>query len=685
MNKIVNISYWGVIPLILVGSTSWAETTNDEIPQEVGKMTVTGELIQRSIFDSSYSVNILDGLDLEKKPAIDTLNDVLGKTTNFTMVTGTGKAPTVRGVDGTGPSENANAFFAGSRPRLSWQIDGRPASYNEIAFGDVGLFDIDRIEVLRGPQSSLVGRNAIAGAVVVKTNDPVFEEEAMVQVSAGTDGNRRASAMLNVPLVDDKVALRISADGFERDSAVDYDSYEGVDNPGLVRGLSFRSKLLIIPNEETNSRLLVNFNHTDYIAPNSEIIVKPFDEKRSNFPEQPTHQPKTTSLSVGYSQDLSDNWQLELNTSATDFSFRRTTAPNGSNATVDTKEFVLEPQFKYSDEEGYSAILGAFFYNARQDETIEFAGLQSFRDKTDTIAVYAEGVVPLSPTLDLSIGTRYEREHRQREGGDPTRSLINISSDETYTAFLPKIGLNWKASDNVSWGVQVSKGYNSGGGGIASGFPIVNYEYEEETAWTYEIYSRQSFLGGKVRTTQNLFYSQYKDMQLPFDLTPNDTTDESFVVRNADKVKTIGLEMGIEAELTETIDLSANLALLDTKISEYADSGVEGNELLNAPKMTANIGLAWQKGKWSTSFDARYSDAYYSDVNNRPRSRTSPYVVADAQVAYEQGQARWFASVKNVFDSKKAVARTQNANSSDLDTAVLLQPRTINLGVQFRF
>ena len=653
-------------------------------------LVVTAELLDRPLQVSGQSVEIFDQESLADQVGLNTLRDVLDQVPNISLVTGTGKAPTVRGVDGTGPAENANAFFAGSRPRLSWQIDHRPASYNEVVFGDLGLFDVERIEVLRGPQSSLVGRNAIAGTVMMKTHDPEFQSAGKLRLAAGNYDQKQASGMFNVPL-SNKVALRVSADWLQKDSAVSYDSFSGVSDPKKIDGLSVRSKLLILPDTERDSRLLFTLSRSAYAGPNGEIIVRPFTDRRSNYPQQPRHEPKTTSLGLDYELELNDQWQFRLNTSTTEFDFTRTAVPGTSNATIDTREYVFEPQLRYS-RGGQSAVAGVYYYQARQKEYIEFFGGQSFKDDTDTLAAYVEGILPVTDTLDLSAGVRYEQEDRQRDGGDPTRTVVNISSDKTYHAFLPKLGLNWQPSDDISWGVQVSEGYNAGGGGITFSMPIVNYEYDKETVWTYELYGRQQFAEGRIRTTQNLFYSRYKDMQLPFDLTPEDSRDEAFVVRNANKVETTGLELGIEARLTPSVDLWGSLGLLDTEVSDFSGSGIEGNQLLTAPEVTANMGMAWHQNGWRASMNHRFSDRYYSDVNNRPGGKTDPYVVTDVSLSYEVGAVRLFGSVKNLFDTEKPVARYQgvapadsNEPDSAFDSAVLLQPRTFLAGIELSY
>jgi outer membrane receptor protein involved in Fe transport len=679
---------------VLMAPAVWGQTTtnNPASPNPtLPTVRVTADLLERPVDESGNSVEIFEQTDFENRAGLITLRDVLNNVSNVSVVTGTGKAPTVRGVDGTGPAENANAFFAGSRPRLSWQIDGRPASYNEVVFGDLGLFDVERVEVLRGPQSTLVGRNAIAGTVVIKTNDPTFDSEGTVRLAAGNYDQKIVSGMVNLPVTSDKLAFRLSADWLQKESAVSYSSFSGVDNPGEIEGLSVQGKMLFIPDAANDSRLLLTLSHKDYSGPNGEIITRPFDERRSNFPQQPRHEPKYTSLIGDYSQSLNDNWRLQLNASSTDFNFTRTAVPGTSSATVDTREYTLEPQLHYTDD-GVKVVTGLYYYQARQDEFIEFLGGQNFDDQTDTLAAYAEGVIPLAESIDLSLGLRYEQEDRQREGGDATGTLVKIASDETYDALLPKVGINWHTSADTSLGFQISKGYNAGGGGITFSFPIVNYEFKEETAWTYELYGRQEFAKGRIRTTQNLFYSRYKDMQLPFDLTPNDSRDEAFVVRNADGVETHGLELGLEATLTENWSAWANLAWLDTEVTDYPNSGIEGNQLLTAPKITANLGISWQLNNWKANISSRYSDSYFTDVNNRPGGETDPYVIADAQVCYTVGAARWFITAKNLFDTDKPVARYpgkaptgSTAPDSNFDSAVLLQPRTALVGVQLYY
>lgn len=667
-------------------------STNKEKSQKIERIVVTGELIERPLYKTANSAEILDELTLRNRAGLDTVRDVLNSASNVSVVTGTGKAPTVRGVDGTGPAENANAFFAGSRSRLSWQIDSRPASYNEVVFGDIGIFDLERIEVLKGAQSTLIGRNAMAGTVIVNTKKPKFENEAVVQLASGNHQQRRASVMVNTPIVEDQVAVRLSGDLYKRQSPVSYTSYEGVNNPADVEALSLRGKVLITPHFAPESRLLLTLSHTDYTSPASEIIVKPFDDRVSNFPEQPVHNPKTTAIVADFDTELSKTTRFTLGTSMTKFQFKRSTAPSSSHATIDTKEIVIEPRVYYKTDSGLSVVSGLYYYHADQDEFINFVGDQNFNDKSETIAAYSEAVVPMTQAVDLSFGLRYEKEHHQRNGGDVTGELVSIFTDETYNILLPKLGLNWQQTKTASWGAQISRGYNAGGGGITFAFPIVNYEYDAESVWTSEIYGRQEFLNGALFLTQNIFYSRYKDMQLPFDLTPDDSRDEAFVVRNADRVNTSGIELGATFSVTPNLEVFINLGLLNTEVSKYPDSGIEGNELLTAPSVTSSLGLSWTDNNWSASMVTRYTDGYFTDVNNRPNGETDTYVIADAKISYDFDSIRVYASIKNIADADSAVSRYpgnapegSEQPNSDFDSAVLVQPRSFILGLEARF
>lgn len=661
--------------------------------KKLSTIVVTGELLHRSVQDSGNSVSVMDSEALEARSDLKSIRDALRETPNITDVTGTGKAPTVRGVDGTGPAENANAFFAGSRPRLNWQIDGRSASYNEVVFGDIGIWDLERIEVLRGPQSTLAGRNSIAGTVRVETRDPEAERQAALRIEGGNLNQKRASLMYNQP-ISDTLAIRFAADKSERKSAVEYDPYPGIEDPAQIEGHMLRGKILFTPEGERKTRLLVSISETEYQAPNSEIIVRPYAEKRSNFPQQPVHNPRTRSLAMDFSSNLSDALRLELNTSTTDFKFERKTAPTSSKAEVNTDEYAVEARLRYSGNSDSEWVAGVMLYNARQNEWIQFGSILRFNDKSDTRAVYAEGRIPIAAHYELTLGLRYEEEDRQRGGGDPTRETVNIQADKTYSALLPKLGLSFSPNEQHVVGIYLSRGYNAGGGGVSFGvFPIVNYEYEEEYVNSIEFFGRQQWSNMGLQTTQNLFYSLYEDMQLPFDLTPQDSRDEAFVVRNADEVRTMGLELGVSWQPSAQWTLFSQFALLDTEVTEYPGSGIEGNALFTAPSAAMQFGGSWSDQRWTVHFSGHITDGWYTSINNHPDNKTKAHGTFNTSASYQfTKNIKMYVAARNLFDDDVAVAiypgvtpEGSDLPDTNFESAVLQQPRTITAGLQLNF
>ena len=202
--------------------------------------------------------------------------------------------------------------------------------------------------------------------------------------------------------------------------------------------------------------------------------------------------------------------------------------------------------------------------------------------------------------------------------------------------------------------------------------------------WTYEAYARADLDDGRLSLTGNVFFSDYRDMQLPFDLNP-DPDVWAYVVRNADKAETYGAEIGARWQALPELELFGNIGLLQTEITSYPGSGVEGNELSRAPAVTADIGAIWRHSSGlEASVDARYSDAYFSDYLNDSRGKTDPYWVANAQVGYTIGNVRAFAFVNNIFDNDEPIEIYPGATRAD-DTANLLQPLTFGIGLHATF
>lgn len=645
-------------------------------------IVVTAEKQGRSQHDTATSTSVLDARSLDERGIVDS-REVFADLVNVNGVGQGNLAPAVRGVDGTGAALGVDAFFAGSRPRLNVTLDGRPASYNEIVFGDNSLWDVQQVEFLRGPQSLLQGRNAIAGTLAIKTRDPSAEREAGVRVIGG-DGDRREGAFYLSGPLGDELTMRLAGGIQHRQSYLDFAAYPGVSDPGEFETRTLRAKLAWKPSALPDFTALLTFQHASASAPQTETVSRPFDAARlASTPDMPVFAPRTNAAILDTQWQLADRLRWENLVSTTDLHVDRFAPVRTGVARIDTRDLVVEPRLVLDRGDArFGGIAGAYLYRADQREFIDYPVDERFRDRVRTAAIYGEGTLALGERFDLNFGARYERETHRRNGGEG--ALVHIDVDQSYSAFLPKIGLAWHPDPAWTVGVFASRGYNAGGGGVTLDVPIVSYSYDAEYVRDYEAYFRADLADGRLQLTGNLFYGEFSDMQLPFDLNP-DPAIWAVVIRNADRARNVGAEFGARWLATRELELRAELGLLRTKVTDYPGSGIEGNEFANAPSATMSLGATWRgEDGFEIGINARYSNVYFSDVENRPIGRTDPYWIANLRGGYRFGKAFVFAGVSNLFDENTPLLiTTYSSVPTPYDTAQLPQPRRWYVGLQY--
>jgi iron complex outermembrane recepter protein len=665
---------------ILAAATS--AQAQDQTSADVGfvldEVTVTAERLGRSLMNTSTSVVVLDAAELEQRAQIEGARDLLSRIPNITT-TGTGNfAPAIRGVDGTGPAQGADAFLAGTRPRLNLQIDGRPANYNEVVFGDVGIWDVAQVEVLRGPQSALQGRNAIAGTLAVKTNDPTYDTQTRLRVVGGNYKNREYAAAFSAPIVDEQLAFRISAQRKSSESFVKMNGYEGVSDPREIEGTTARAKLLIEPKALEGFSTVVTLNYSKVRSPQGESVLRPFDDHASSVPVDPVFEPRTTSGIIGTTLEINDALTFSNTLAYTDFNVKRFTEAGSGNVNIDGDELVAEPSLRFTAVDGrLSGLGGLYYFKAQQDEFIDLIGGGTFDDSTETKAAFGEATYSVTERFDVTLGARLESEHRERVG---SVAIFSIDLDEKYEVFLPKLVLTWRPTQSLTVGTVLGRGYNGGSAGFTYAEPFESYTFDPEYVWNYEAFVRASLADGKLALIGNVFFSDYEDMQLPFALS-----ELSTVIRNADKAETYGVELGAKWRPVSELQLFGEIGLLETKITSYPGSGIEGNELPRSPAVTANVGAIFDHHSGlQLTLEGRYSQAYYSDVQSNPRGRIDPYWVANAQVGYTFSHIRVFAYGSNLFDADDPIHIFPGESPAD-DSANILRPRNYGVGVQMEF
>ena len=678
-----------LISLCLMSAYSFS--THAEESQQttvLDEITVTGEKFERSQSSTGSSTTVVTGDQFKREANLLSATQLLKRDVNI-LDTGLGNdLPTVRGVDGSGPAVGAVAFFAGSRPRLNMQIDGRTSSYNELAFGTKSLWDMKQVEIYRGAQSYAQGRNAIAGAVVMTSNDPTQEWEGAAKLNMGNHRLAQTAALISGPVVKDELAFRLSVDHQQRETAVDLPHYDPVGNPRWFKATNTRAKLLWTPSALPDLYSRLTFNHLNARAPQSETELQSHSPRYT--PERPVFQTRSASTIWDIGYQLSERWKWENKLVYTHFIHdRKTTSPfntalppnrRGVPARVDGNEFQIEPIVKYESEK-YRGLFGLFYFNAKQDESVTMLNgriartpiTTNFNDKTKTKAAFGEITFTPDIPFELTLSARYEQEHHQRKGKS---AMFSINRDKKYNVFLPKADIAWKINDDQRLGFKVGKGYNPGGAGVTFGVPYTSYEYDAEYVWNYELYHRWTSADKRLRINSNLFYNDYKDMQLPFTLGPN-----SIVIRNADKVITYGAEINTEWQATEKLALNAGIGMLKTDIKRYPNSGIEGNKLARAPSFSGKVGANYRLlDHLEIGTNYSYNSSYYSTADNLANGKVGHYDQLDVYLAYDFKHARITLYADNVLNSRKDILLVPRSGD------ITRQPeRQIGLSTELRF
>jgi iron complex outermembrane recepter protein len=650
-------------------------------------VTVTAERTDRSLMDTATSVSVFDADTIEQRPGMKSTNDIMQNVPNVVAPSTSNIAPAVRGVDGTGPAQGADAFLAGTRPRLNVQLDGRPLSYNEVVFGDVSLWDVEQVEVLRGAQSTLQGRNAIAGTVAIRTKDPTYDFEVGGRAIGGDYDRRTLSGMVSAPLVEDQLAFRVAFDHQKSESYVDFEDIEGQGDPEDFESLTARAKLLIEPEAWEGFSSTITVAHSEYQGPQTESVVRPAEDHETGYPFMPMFNPESTGGVIDTTWQINESWTLENTTSVTGVDIERKALPGDGNAHIEATEIVSEPRVRFTGFEGrLNALGGIYVFNNEQDEFIDLFGGGTFEDSTTTLALFGEGTLAVFEDFDVTFGARYEREERRRTGA---LFVFENDLDETYDAFLPKFGLAWHPTDEVTLGAVISRGYNGGGAGFTYDVPFQAYTFKPEYVWTYETYGRAELLDKKLILTGNLFYSRYKDMQVPLDLNP-DPSVWAYVIRNADRVETYGAELGARWLALPGLELFGEIGLLETEIERYKDSDFQGNDLALAPNLTADFGFSYRhESGFEFSADARYSGEYFSTVENLDEAEVDPYWLLSAQAGYTfgaDGNVRVFGFVNNILDSHDPTLIDPGSVSTTSDDVLYItHPRSFGVGIEAYF
>lgn len=667
--------------------TNQVDSQNSSAGLHLEPVIVTGERSERTLFNTASSANVISGEEIDKTPSFKEVDDILQFVPNVDLGGNSNEGPTIRGIKAGGPLNGVYAFFGGARPRATITVDGRAVSFDEFIFGSTSVWDVDRVEVFRGPQTTSQGVNAIAGAIHVVTADPSFETSGKAQLEFGDYRHARASAAVSGPLVEDELAIRLSADLQRRDSALDMQPTQdyGPDPNTFMNGV-VRGKLLWKPTAAPSLKMKLTLNRTQNEAPQAEYVKQPYHDRDPISTNMPTRRVIANNGIYDVTYDFSDSISVSNQLSYSNVDSKRyVDTPTSGAATSEKDEVSNETTVHWQNQSaGLSGLVGVFYQYANSDEYFNYilAGKGPFDDTQTSLGLYTELTYDITDRLDLTVGARYESDRQDRTGNTVGGTSYNVNLDyaKTYDAFLPKMTLGYDVTDTFRVGALVSKGFNPGGVTVLWSDGTTNY-FDEETVWNYELFSRVKLLDNTLSLNTNIFYADYTGYQLNY-LAGDYFGNPVYGIANADEAVSYGLEVSADYLATDDLHLFGGLGLLKTEIQKFDDAGgidAEGAAFMRSPNVTLSMGADYQLFKGMTlGGRVRHVSSYKSEDTNDSLS-AGDYTVCDLQASYEYDAFTVYGYVNNVFGEFYTVSELTS------NRAILGNPRDSGVGIKYSF
>jgi iron complex outermembrane receptor protein len=586
-----------------------------------------------------------------------------------------------------------NAVNAGGDPSSALYLDGvylaRPA------MASIDLLDLDRVEVLRGPQGTLYGRNAVGGALNLVSKAPTNDSDMSVRLSAGNFAERRAEARLSGPLKRNRIMASLSVARGTRDGYVtDLDHPDhplGGDDLTAARGqmrfvFGRTTDLLVSSDVSDQGGTLLTFNKVLQVKPGWRIDnpadlheVRTSTVASSRIRQDGTSarltaalNPSTTLTSLTAFRRLDNEWLVdaditELNVLATHNHERQ--HQWSEELTVTHKQTRL------------TSIAGMFLFGENDHQAVEIpqpqAGIQVVLDPrvhAGSAAWFGQTTLDVTSKVSATAGLRYTRERKDIDnaGGieiiDPAIAVAPgtryaYSDSVLYTAWTPKFGVDVKLPGEATAYVSATKGFKSGGFNLSSTQP--GRGFGPESAWSYEGGLKTGLLNGRARFNLAVFDMDYTDLQVQ---TPIGIG--VFDIRNAAAAMVRGVEVEGATRIGRGLEAGGHLTWLDATYERYIAVGiggvvgdVAGNRLNNAPEWAGRLWTEWSAGlgashRLSLAADATAQSTVYYTPFNDTIQRQLPYALVGARAEFGPAHRRWAvnAYVRNLTNTDYIMA-----------------------------
>lgn len=679
------------------------------------EIIVTAQKRDESIQDIPIAVTAV-GRDQLERSSVQNILDVQFLAPNLQVANHYGGTRIfIRGIGLT-------SFSLGADGSTAFHVDGAIIARPGAQGG--AFFDLDRVEVLRGPQGTLYGRNATAGSINLITKKPGEELEGRISLSYGNYNEVVLEGAIG-GAISEKIQMRVAGQYHNRDG-FGKNIFTGSDIDD-VNSYSLRGLVRVIPTDELEIILSVDHSREDdanyaahvFGAYDADILpltgvsaggtVAP-GIRDINSDVDIANDRKTTGITATVSWEVGDfilksitGYRKFERFNLHDIDGVEVAIGSGLEWTLGSEQYSQELQFSYTAD-NWDFISGLYYFKEKMagstvvDLGFFCSGCTFDEDGEVDVEAYAaffQGNYHITDKLNLTAGVRYSDETRESNGiftlfGD----IFPASGKKTWNAVTPRFGVDYHIDEELMIYGSIARGFKSGLFNIGSLNPAINPEF----LWSYEVGVKATMLDGLLRTNLSAFYYDYKDLQV------GRVVNAQLITDNAASAENKGIEFEFEALLMEGFEINGTATWLDAKFKKYTTTnpadilGLEnpersGNSLTHAPRFSFNIGAQYtlavmDVGDLRIRGELAWKDKTYFTVFNEEPAFQNSYVMLNASATYTNDDEDWAVTVygKNLTNN---VVFSEIIISSSLyglgRTGALLNPRTYGVRVSYSY
>jgi iron complex outermembrane receptor protein len=667
------------------------------------EVIVTAQKQEENIQTVPFSVTAVTGQSLERFQYKD-LKDLNGTIPNveFTQITNVSLnlAPSIRGI---GITNNPDPYTG---TEVAIVIDGVVQGTRLLGLSD--QFDVERIEVLRGPQGTLFGANTLGGVVNVVTKAPTGEFGAYGTITVGNYNQFNIAAAVDFPLKDDVLAGKISVSHRERDGF--FTNKQDGSDLMWVDSTKARGYLLFTPNDDVSATLTVGADRirngadvaANISAPGEVFWYEGIDTGvhwglYTDSPHINDADLELYSLNVDWDSPFGQVTSITNYTTFDAFNIQDVdeTPAFLLNAGRDLASYQWSEELRSAFEptDSLSAIVGLFYMKLHHDiNTITLLdGIapgvfteQHVKSDEETMAAFGQVYWDMTDKWRLGLGlrmTRIDIELRSDnvthflEGMHPYHYAENLANStvvggftatgkESWTEPGGKISIDYQVNPDVMLYAYYARGFKSGGFNGRITDPLDIGPYDPEYIDSYEVGMRSDWFDRRLRANFAVFYSKWDDMQVPQSVFRGDPPQASSTILNAASATSKGAELELEAAPTDALNLRATVGYLDATYDDFEDAGVDfsGRPTPYAPEWTGSLTASYEfqagAGSLTPSVQWTYTHDRWSAFTQFPAEHLDSYSVVNANLNFKPTDGNWSVALwaTNLLDEEYVIS-----------------------------